>query len=80
MTVGARQFYRKWMKDIEDCQDRISGNVQYTAPYTHSGGGPGVRAVVAYAPRQRAFVAVALTGDGSAEAAANLLLKALAEP
>ncbi|WP_242920997.1 serine hydrolase domain-containing protein [Caulobacter sp. CCUG 60055] len=46
----------------------------------HSGGGPGVRAVVAYAPRQRAFVAVALTGDGSAEAAANLLLKALAEP
>lgn len=44
----------------------------------HSGGAPGVKAVVAYAPRQGAFVAVALTGDGSAHAAANLLLKAIA--
>ena len=46
----------------------------------HSGGAPGVKAVSAYAPHQHAFVAVALTGDGSAEAVANLMLKALAEP
>lgn len=37
----AENFYRKWIKDIRDCQDVISGHVQYTAPYTHSGGGPG---------------------------------------
>jgi D-alanyl-D-alanine carboxypeptidase len=43
----------------------------------HSGGAPGVKAVVAYALREKAFVAVALTGDGSAEAAAALLLKQL---
>ena len=40
-TLDARAFYRKWLGDIADCQDRISGHVQYTAPYTHSGGGPG---------------------------------------
>ena len=34
-------FYTKWMEDISDCQDRLSGHIQYTAPYTHSGGGPG---------------------------------------
>lgn len=40
-TLDARAFYDKWIEDISDCQDRISGHVQYTAPYTHSGGGPG---------------------------------------
>ncbi len=40
-TLDARKFYDKWIEDISDCQDRISGHVQYTAPYTHSGGGPG---------------------------------------
>lgn len=40
-TIDARKFYDKWIEDISDCQDRISGHVQYTAPYTHSGGGPG---------------------------------------
>lgn len=40
-TLSARKFYDKWIEDISDCQDRISGHVQYTAPYTHSGGGPG---------------------------------------
>ena len=39
--LDAQAFYRKWMEDIGDCQDRCSGHVQYTAPYTHSGGGPG---------------------------------------
>ena len=40
-VLDAKAFYRKWIADIADCQDRISGHVQYTAPYTHSGGGPG---------------------------------------
>ena len=39
--LDAESFYRKWIKDICDCQDKISGHVQYTAPYTRSGGGPG---------------------------------------
>jgi len=43
----------------------------------HSGGSPGIKAVVAYAVETGAFVAVALNNDGSAEATANLLLKAL---
>lgn len=42
MTIlGAQAFYRKWIDDISDCQDRLSGHVQYTAPYICSGGGPG---------------------------------------
>lgn len=42
MTVlDAEAFYRKWIEDIRDCQDVESGHVQYTAPYTRSGGGPG---------------------------------------
>lgn len=39
--LGAESFYRKWIKDICDCQDIHSGHIQYTAPYMHSGGGPG---------------------------------------
>lgn len=46
----------------------------------HSGGAPGVKAVFAYSPQDNAFVAVALSGDGSAEATANLLLHALRAP
>lgn len=42
----------------------------------HSGGAPGVKAVSIYAPDHNVFIAVALTGDGSAEATANLLMKA----
>ena len=37
----AKSFYRKWIKDIRDCQDINSGHIQYTAPYLRSGGGPG---------------------------------------
>lgn len=40
-VLGVRETYRKWMEDISDCQDTISGNVQYTAPYCLAGGGPG---------------------------------------
>lgn len=39
--LDMRKFYEKWMEDISDCQDRLTGHIQYTAPYTHSGGGPG---------------------------------------
>ena len=38
---------------------------------------PGARAMVAYALEKQAFVAVALTGEGSPEATANLLLSSL---
>ena len=37
----AKDFYEKWLQDIADGQDTLSGHVQYTAPYIHSGGGPG---------------------------------------
>lgn len=43
----------------------------------HSGGLPGARSVVAYSMQTRAFVAVALTGEGSPEATASLLLQDL---
>ena len=41
LMLDSEAFYRKWIDDISDCQDRISGHVQYTAPYISSGGGPG---------------------------------------
>lgn len=43
----------------------------------HAGGTPGASALVVYSPADHAFVAVALTGDGSAVASVNALLKAL---
>ena len=43
----------------------------------HSGGAPGFKAIVAYSAEANAYVAVALNNDASAEATANLLLKAL---
>lgn len=39
--LDAESFYRKWICDIRDCQDKLTGHIQYTAPYLHSGGGPG---------------------------------------
>lgn len=41
LTLGSQKFYRKWIEDIKDCQDTVSGHIQYTAPYVRSGGGPG---------------------------------------
>ncbi len=41
LMLDAEAFYRKWIDDISDCQDRITGHVQYTAPYNDAGGGPG---------------------------------------
>ena len=40
-VLDAEAFYRKWLRDIADSQDLLSGHVQYTAPYIRSGGGPG---------------------------------------
>lgn len=40
-VLDIKRVFEKWIGDIEDCQDTVSGHVQYTAPYTHSGGGPG---------------------------------------
>ena len=37
----AKNFYKKWIGDICDCQDEKTGHVQYTAPFVQSGGGPG---------------------------------------
>lgn len=40
-TIDAKKLYDKWIEDIADGQDTVSGNIQYTAPYVNSGGGPG---------------------------------------
>lgn len=40
MTLDTREFYRKWMRDILDTQDTVSGHVQHTAPLGGGGGGP----------------------------------------
>ncbi len=40
-TFDAKAFYEKWLQDIADSQDVLSGHIQYTAPYLRSGGGPG---------------------------------------
>ncbi len=37
----ARALYRKWMRDITDCQNRKNGHIQHTAPLFGGGGGPG---------------------------------------
>ncbi len=42
MTMfDAKALYRKWMRDIADCQDIHTGHVQHTAPFYGGGGGPG---------------------------------------
>ena len=40
MLLDSREFYRKWLYDISDCQCRLSGHVQHTAPFMGGGGGP----------------------------------------
>ena len=40
-SMEAEAFYEKWLQDIADSQDALSGHIQYTAPYINSGGGPG---------------------------------------
>ena len=41
MLLDAREFYLKWIRDILDCQDPVTGHVQHTAPLMGGGGGPG---------------------------------------
>ncbi len=39
--LDSRTFYRKWIRDIFDSQDRVTGHVNHTAPFAGGGGGPG---------------------------------------
>ncbi len=42
MLFDSKLLYKKWLRDISDGQDKISGNVSYTAPnFMSSGGGVG---------------------------------------
>lgn len=41
LLLDSRAFYRKWIRDILDCQDPDSGHIQHTAPFMGGGGGPG---------------------------------------
>ncbi len=40
LMLDSREFYRKWLYDIADCQCKNSGHVQHTAPLMGGGGGP----------------------------------------
>lgn len=40
MLLDSREFYRKWLYDIADCQCKNSGHVTHTAPWMGGGGGP----------------------------------------
>lgn len=40
-VIDVKETYRKWLEDIADGQDILSGHIQYTAPYCNAGGGPG---------------------------------------
>ena len=40
-VFDARKMYKKWIRDILDCQDKKGGHVQHTAPFYGGGGGPG---------------------------------------
>lgn len=41
MMLDCRPLYRKWIRDILDGQDKLTGHVQHTAPFQGGGGGPG---------------------------------------
>lgn len=41
LMLDSQKFFEKWIADIADCQDKVTGHVQYTAPYNNAGGGPG---------------------------------------
>ncbi|MBR6502927.1 MAG: family 78 glycoside hydrolase catalytic domain [Clostridia bacterium] len=40
LTLDTKEFYKKWIIDILDCQD-VDGHVRHTAPFMGGGGGPG---------------------------------------
>jgi len=41
MLLSADRLYEKWLLDIADGQDSLSGHIQHTAPFYGGGGGPG---------------------------------------
>lgn len=41
LLLDSKAFYRKWIRDIFDSQDKITGHVNHTAPFGGGGGGPG---------------------------------------
>lgn len=41
LCLSAKSFYRKWIRDIFDSQDRDTGHIHHTAPFGGGGGGPG---------------------------------------
>lgn len=41
LSLDMKGTYHKWIWDILDCQDIITGHVQHTAPLMGGGGGPG---------------------------------------
>ena len=40
MMFDCESFYRKWIRDICDCQNIDNGHIQHTAPFYGGGGGP----------------------------------------
>ncbi len=41
LMLDARSFYKKWIRDIFDSQDKKTGHINHTAPFAGGGGGPG---------------------------------------
>lgn len=41
LLLDSKAFYRKWIWDIFDSQDKKRGHVNHTAPFAGGGGGPG---------------------------------------
>lgn len=41
LLLDSKELYKKWIRDIADCQDPQTGHVQHTAPFYGGGGGPG---------------------------------------
>lgn len=41
LLFDSEALYRKWIRDIADSQDPVTGHVQHTAPFYGGGGGPG---------------------------------------
>lgn len=41
LTFDSQRAYKKWIEDIFECQCKVSGHVQHTAPFMGGGGGPG---------------------------------------
>ena len=41
MLTASEKLYEKWILDILDGQDKVTGHVQHTAPFQGGGGGPG---------------------------------------